>query len=187
MNSERKIKVLGISGSLRKQSFNSALLRASLELKPIKMEIEIFNLIDIPMYNSDVEQEGLPESVRIFKEKISAADSLLIASPEYNFSVTGAMKNAIDWASRPPNNSPLNGKPFAIMGASGGTSGTIRSQMHFRQIAILNNMHAMNVPGVYVQVAKTKFNENLELTDEATREHLKNFLDAFYKWTIRFD
>lgn len=180
------IKVLGISGSLRKHSYNTALLRACIELKPENIEIEIYGLNDIPLYNEDLEKEGIPESVKAFREKIAGSNSLLISTPEYNYSVTGVLKNAIDWASRPANASVLNKKPFAMMGVSGGISGTIRSQMHLRQIAVFGNMFAMNVPQVYIQLGKQKFNEKGELTDEPTREHLKKFLIAFYEWTIKF-
>lgn len=183
---EDKIKVLGIAGSLRKNSYNKSLLKAAIELKPDKMEIEIYELNEIPLYNEDVEKAGLPESVRIFKEKIADADSLLIASPEYNYSVSGVLKNAIDWASRTPKTSPLQKKPYAIIGASSGMSGTIKAQMHLRQIGVFNNMFAMNKPEVYVTLAKQKFSEKGELTDEPTREHLKKFLEEFYNWTIRF-
>ncbi|MEP7145960.1 MAG: NADPH-dependent FMN reductase [bacterium] len=182
---DKKINVLGFSGSLRKHSYNSSLLRAASELKPDEMEIEIFELNDIPFYNEDVDNAGAPDSVKLFKEKIAAANSLLIASPEYNYSFTGVLKNAIDWASRPPSNSPLTKKPYAIMGVSGGTSGTIRSQMHFRQVGAADNMIAMNKPEVYVALAKQKFNEKGDLTDEPTREHLKTFLKSFYEWTIK--
>lgn len=179
------VKVLGFSGSLRKKSHNSSLLRAAQELKPESMVIEIFELSDIPMYNTDVENSGEPDAVSLFKNKIAESDSLLIASPEYNTSVTGILKNAIDWASRPPSDSVLNMKPYAIMGVSGGMTGAQRSQSHFRQIASFCNMFGMNKPEVYVAFGKNKFNEKGELTDDPTREHLKKFLAAFYEWTVR--
>lgn len=109
---DNKIKVLGFAGSLRRHSYNRALLRAALELKPANMEIEIFELNDLPFYNEDLDKVTLPDSVKTFKEKIAYSDSLLIASPEYNYSFTGVLKNAIDWASRPANNSPLNRNPM---------------------------------------------------------------------------
>ncbi|MEO8209750.1 MAG: NADPH-dependent FMN reductase [bacterium] len=181
-----KIKVLGIAGSLRNKSYNRSLLHAAIKLRPENMEIEIFDLKDIPMYNEDVEKEGLPDSVKEFKEKIAVSDSLLIASPEYNYSIPGVLKNAIDWASRTPKTSPLQKKPYAIIGASSGMSGTIKSQMHFRQVGVFNNMFAMNKPEVYITLAKQKFNERLELTDEPTIEHLKKFLEEFYLWTNKY-
>ncbi len=179
-----KIRVLGISGSLRLKSHNTALLESAKVLSPENMEIEIFSLKDIPLYNEDVEKEGLPESVKMFKDKIASSDSMLIASPEYNYSFTGVLKNAIDWASRPASDSPLKKKPYAIMGVSGGNSGTIRSQLHFRQVAFHNDMAAMNKPEVYVTNGRSKFNENNELTDELTILHLTKFLKSFYEWTI---
>ena len=178
------IKVLAISGSLRLKSHNTALLESTKVLSPENMEIEIFSLKDIPLYNEDVEKEGFPESVKIFKDKIAKSDSLLIASPEYNYSFTGVLKNAIDWASRPASDSPLKKKPYAIMGVSGGNSGTIRSQMHFRQVALFNDMAGMNKPEVYVTNGKSKFNEKNELTDEPTILHLRKFLTALYDWTL---
>lgn len=173
------MKILGISGSLRDKSHNTALLKAAQELQPENMEIEIYSLKDLPLYNSDLEKPEFPESVLRFKEKISEADALLIAAPEYNYSFTGVLKNAIDWASRPPAESPLRKKPYALMGVSGGTSGTIRSQMHFRQVATHLDMKSLNKPEVYVQFGGKKFDENGNLIDEATREHLKKFLHAF--------
>lgn len=180
----KKIKVLGFAGSLRNHSHNLMLLKAAVELKPEEMDIEIFSLNDIPLYNEDIEKEGIPESVKIFKQKIEESDSLLIASPEYNYSFTGVLKNAIDWASRTPANSPLIKKPYALMGVSGGGSGTMKSQMHFRQVAVFNNMIGMNKPEVYVTFGKSKFSEAGELTDEPTREHLKKFLSAFFEWSV---
>lgn len=185
MQTENKIKILGFAGSLRKKSYNQALLRAASELKPEMMELEIFHLDDIPMYNEDLEKEGIPEPVKIFKDRIAASDSLLISTPEYNYSVPGVLKNAIDWASRTPSTSPLQKKTYALMGVSSGMSGTMKAQMHMRQIGVFNNMFAMNKPEVYVTFAKQKFNEKGELTDEPTREHLKKFLAEFYEWTIK--
>jgi len=178
--------VLGISGSIRKKSYNTALLHAVTKLKPENMKVEIFGLEDIPFYNADHDGGVLPEPVRIFKQKIAEVDSLLIASPEYNYSFTGILKNAIDWASRPPSNSPLSKKPYAVMGVSGGISGTMRSQSHFRQVATACNMYGMNNPGIYITMGKNKFNENGDLTDEPSIEHLRKFITAFYEWTIKF-
>src|SRR5215470_13926892 len=128
-----KLHVLGFAGSLRKTSFNRGLLRAAVDAAPAGMEIETFDLTPIPSYNADVEEKGLPAPVAEFKEKIRAADALLIATPEYNYSVPGLLKNAIDWASRPSNQSPLQKKPAALMGASGGQMGTARAQLALRQ------------------------------------------------------
>lgn len=173
------MKILGISGSLREKSHNTALLKAAQELKPENMEIEIYSLKDLPLYNSDLEKPEFPESVIRFKELISESDALLIATPEYNYSFTGVLKNAIDWASRPSSQSLLKKKPYALMGVSGGMSGTIRSQMHFRQVAAHLDMTALNKPEVYIPFGGKKFDEHGNLTDEATRDHLQKFLNAF--------
>ncbi len=156
---KEKIQVLGIAGSLRKGSYNRALLRAARELAPEDMEIKIFDnetLAQIPPYNEDIREQGEPETVEIFKREIQYADALLFAVPEYNYSMSGVLKNVIDWASRPPSESPLDGKPIAIMGASIGMSGTMRAQMHFRQICVFTNMLALNKPQVLVARAGEK-------------------------------
>jgi chromate reductase len=177
------IKILGIAGSLRKGSYNKALLKAAVELQPDSMEIEIFDIAGIPLYNGDVEAEGTPTAVIEFKNKIAEADTLLIATPEYNYSIPGVLKNAIDWASRPPKSSPLNGKPAGIMGATGGLMGTVRAQMHLRQTAVLTNMLIMNRPEVLVTKAHEKFDKDGKLIDENTAQHIKKFLSALAEWT----
>ena len=180
-----KIKILGIAGSLREASFNKGLLRAAVELKPENMEIEIFDIKDIPAYNSDLEPDNVPAPVQELKKKISQAAGLLIATPEYNYSIPGVLKNAIDWASRPPATTPLNNKPLALMGVSGGTSGTVRSQMHLRHVAVFTNMLTMNRPEILVQKGPEKFDEQGNLKDENTREHVRKFLEAFAAWIER--
>jgi chromate reductase len=177
------IHVLGFSGSLRKASYNSALLRAAAELLPPDMTLEIFDLQPIPLYNGDVEKAGMPAGVQRFRERIAAADALLIACPEYNYSVTGVLKNAIDWASRPPD-SPLNGKPLAIMGAGGGF-GTVRAQNHLRQIVLHNDMMALNAPQLTVSRARDHFDEEGRLITERYREQLAELLRALATWTKR--
>jgi len=179
-----KIKVLGISGSLRADSYNTALLKSSVELSKEYMDIEIYDISRIPLYNHDHEKIKIPESVIEFKSAIESCDSLLFALPEYNSSVTGVLKNAIDWASRAE--SPLNGKPCAIMGASGGLSGTAGAQLHFRNIASSVNLFCMNAPKLQLRRSKSLFNENNVLTDQSTVEHLIKFLKAFEEWTLKF-
>jgi chromate reductase len=176
--------VLGISGSLRKSSNNTGLLRAASELLPASMSLEIYDISAIPMYNNDLLVEGLPPAVQEFKSRIAAADALLIATPEYNSSLPGVLKNAIDWASRPANESAFPGKPLGIMGA-GGVMGTSRAQNHLRQIASGLNMLVLNKPEVMVQRAWEKFDQNGNLTDEATRQQLKNLLVGLRDWTLR--
>jgi len=177
------IHVVGFAGSLRKASHNAALLRAAAEVLPEGMQLEIFDLSPIPMYNSDVEAVGVPEPVQKFKTAIAQADALLVATPEYNYSIPGVLKNAIDWASRPPKDSPLNGKPLAMMGASGGISGTMRAQMHLRQICVFNNMLPLNKPEIYVMRAAEKFDTAGKLIDEPTRRRVRELLGALAEWT----
>ena len=183
-----EIKVLGIAGSLREGSYNRALLRAARDLAPEGLEIRIFErLADIPLYNEDVRAHGDPEPVVALKEAIRRADALLWATPEYNYSIPGVLKNAIDWASRPPKDSPLNGKPVAIMGATTGLWGTVRSQMHLRQVCVFTNMHPLNKPQVLVARAASKFDDDGHLTDETTRRFVRELLVALVEWTMRLD
>jgi len=179
-----KIHVLGISGSLRRGSYNTALLRAALELLPEGMTLETFDLSSIPLYNDDVRALGYPEPVRKFRDRIAAADALLIATPEYNYSIPGVLKNAIDWASRPPN-PPLDGKPVAIMGASTGNFGTVRAQMHLRQVCVYCNMLPLNRPEVLVMRARDKFDANGRLVDETARGFIRDMLLALADWVQR--
>ena len=183
-----KVQVLGIAGSLRQGSYNRALLRAAQELAPEEMEIQIFDnetLTMIPPYDEDVRQQGEPETVEIMKREISAADALLFAIPEYNHAMSGILKNAIDWISRPSNESPLDGKPIVIMGASVGKSGTTRAQMNFRQLCVFTNMLPLNKPQVQVSHAAEKFDSNGRLTDEKTRQYVSMLTDALLDWTRR--
>ncbi len=179
-----KIHVLGFSGSLRKASFNAGMLRAAMEVLPESMTLEIFDLSPIPFYNEDLNVDGGPAPVRAFKEKIAQADALLIATPEYNYSVPGVLKNAIDWASRPVKDSPLNEKPVAFMGV-GGLMGTVRAQHHLRQVAVYTNMYPLNKPEVEVQRGWEKFDPNGNLTDEPTRQAIRALLVALDAWTRR--
>lgn len=176
-----RIHVLGIAGSLRANSYNKALLSAAAELLPEGMTLEIFDIAPIPLYNEDVELAGLPASVKAFRERIAAADALLIATPEYNYSIPGVLKNAIDWASRPPE-PPLVKKPVAIMGASSGGFGTVRCQHHLRQVLVTTNMRPIQKPEVMVSVVQSKIDAAGRLTDEKTREALRGLLEALAAW-----
>jgi chromate reductase, NAD(P)H dehydrogenase (quinone) len=177
-----KIKILGFAGSLRKGSYNKALLGAALELLPENTELEIFDLEGIPLFNEDLEGQP-PAKVKEFKAKIKAADALLIATPEYNYSMPGILKNAIDWGSRPYGDNSFNDKPLAIMGVSGGLLGTARAQYHLRQTCVFLNLHLLNKPEVMVGVAKEKFDAIGRLTDEKTKELIKNLLVNLEAWT----
>ncbi len=173
--------ILGIAGSLRKGSYNAAALRAAQELAPAGMTIEIFDIGAIPLYNEDVKVQGFPPAVADLRAKIKAADGLLLATPEYNYSTSGVLKNAIDWASRPPEH-PFDGKPIALMGASGGALGTARAQYQLRQMFIFLNGHVMNRPEVMIGGAASKFDAEGKLTDQPTRDFVAAMLVAFQAW-----
>jgi chromate reductase, NAD(P)H dehydrogenase (quinone) len=185
MNEDRELTVAAFAGSLRRGSYNRALLRAALEVTPPGMKISILEIGDIPLYNGDVEAEGDPEPVARFKTAIREADGLLIATPEYNHGVPGVTKNAVDWASRPPRNAPLNSKPVAILGASPGQTGTARGQSQLRQAFEFTNSYCMAQPEILVYRAHEKFDDEGRLTDEKTREYLGKFLQAFGEWIRR--
>jgi chromate reductase, NAD(P)H dehydrogenase (quinone) len=180
------IHILGFAGSLRKQSYNRAALRVARELTPEGMELESITLDDIPLFNQDIEGDNAPEAVQIFRKKIRQADGLLIMTPEYNYSISGVLKNAIDWASRPIGQSVLAGKPTAIMGV-GGRFGTARAQLHLRQILVYTDTPTLVKPEVYIINAWEHFDAEGNLKDEATREHIRNLLEALLKWTRRME
>jgi chromate reductase len=176
------VTILGFAGSLRKASYNRSLLRAAAELVPKDAKIEVFDLEGIPVFNQDFENRP-PEKVKEFKRKIRAADAILIATPEYNYSIPGVLKNAIDWASRPYPDNAFDGKPVAIMGASIGMLGTSRAQYHLRQCFVFLNMYPINKPEVMVPFAPDKFDENGNLKDEQTKNRVAELLDALVGWT----
>jgi len=180
----KPITILGFAGSLRKNSYNKALLRAAVELRPKDAKLEIFDLEGIPPFNQDLETR-IPERVREFKAKIKAADAILIATPEHNYSIPGVLKNAIDWASRPYGDNSFEGKPVAIMSASIGMLGGARAQYHLRQTFVFLNMHPVNKPEVIVPFANAKIDENGRVTDEKTREFIKQLLENLVAWTRR--
>jgi chromate reductase len=179
---DKQIKILGFAGSLRKGSYNKALIRAALELSPEEAKLEIFDLEGIPPYNTDLE-DRMPEKVKEFKEKISISDAILIASPEHNYSIPGVLKNAIDWASRPPGDNSFQGKPVAIMSASTGMLGGARMQYHLRQIFVFLNMYPVNKPEVFVTFAAEKIDDKGRVRDEKTREKIKELLGTLIAWT----
>ncbi|MEM2914085.1 MAG: NAD(P)H-dependent oxidoreductase [Candidatus Bathyarchaeia archaeon] len=178
---KQEIVILGFAGSLRKNSYNKALLRAAVELVPKGVRLEIFDIEGIPLYNQDLEDE-MPTKVKEFKAKIRAADAILVATPEYNFSIPGVLKNAIDWASRPPGDNAFDGKPVAIMSASIGMLGGARAQYHLRQVFVTLNMHPLNKPEVIVPFAEEKFDKNGRLMDNKTRAKIRESLESFVLW-----
>ena len=178
--------VCGIAGSLRKASYNRALLRVAQELAPEGMEIRIFERIgELPHYDEDVEKQGDPEPVAALKRAIAEADALLFATPEYNQGVPGVLKNAIDWASRPARNSVLSKKPTAIFGASIASTGSARAQSQLRQDLVFSDVPVLVQPEVLVDRAQEKFDAERRLRDEKTREYVGKLLAALAEWTRR--
>src|SRR6187399_2338279 len=165
------VRIVGIAGSLRKGSYNRSALRAAVKLVPPGSTLEISDLDDIPPFNEDHERDP-PAAVRQLRTAVKAADAVLIATPEYNYSVPGVLKNAIDWASRPYGDSAWSEKPVAIMGASVGALGSARAQYHLRQIFVSLNLFAINQPEIMIGNASAKFDAEGNLTDESTREHI---------------
>ena len=180
----RPIHILGIAGSLRRESYNRASLRAATQLLPDGATIEIFELDGLPGFNQDDEQNP-PAKVVELKQRIREADAILIVTPEYNYSVPGALKNAIDWASRPYGDSAWNGKPAAIMGASIGAIGTARAQYHLRQMMVFLNMFPINQPEVMIGNAAERFDAQGNLTDETTKDYIRQLLQNLVDWTRR--
>ena len=180
----KPLTILGIAGSLRKQSFNRSLLRAAQELVPEGARIEIFELDDIPSFNQDDEGNPPPKVVEL-KQRVRSADAILFVTPEYNYSVPGVLKNAIDWASRPYGDSAWTGKPVAVMGASVGTIGTARAQYHLRQMFVFLNMYAVNQPEVMVANAHKHFDDQGKLTDETAKKLTRQLLEELVNWTRR--
>jgi chromate reductase, NAD(P)H dehydrogenase (quinone) len=178
------LKVLGISGSLRKGSFNTAALRACAELMPAGMTLSYARIDDIPLFNQDVFDAGIPEPAKRFRAEVAAADGLLIASPEYNFSVSAALKNAIDWGSRAPNQ-VFQDKPIAIFSASGGPLGGARVQYDLRRILGQIWGHVLPRPEVFIGNAASKLDAQGRLTDETTRKFLSDLLVGFKAWIVR--
>jgi chromate reductase len=178
------IRILGIPGSLRQASFNRSALRAAQSLLPAGASLDIFDLEGIPPYNQDHEKQ-VPARVAELKARVRAADAVLFATPEYNYSVPGVLKNAIDWASRPHGDSAWQGKPVAVMGASVGMLGTARAQYHLRQSFVFLNMHPLNQPEVLIANAAQRFNERGELTDETSRALIRKLLAELVIWTER--
>jgi chromate reductase len=180
----QQIKVLAFAGSLRKGSYNKALIRTAVEVAPPTVSIEVFDLEGIPPFNQDLENNP-SQKVKDFKEKIRVADALLIATPEYNYSIPGVLKNALDSASRPKQDNPLEGKPVAIMSASTGRLGGARAQYHLRQSFIFLNMHPVNQPEVMLSDAPHNVDANGNVTNEQTLQLIRRLLETLAEWTIR--
>jgi chromate reductase len=177
------VKVLAISGSLREKSYNTALLREAQRLAPAGMTIELASIREFPLYDADLEARAFPQSVKDVSAAIATADALLIATPEYNFSFSGVLKNAIDWLSRPPLDKVLSGKPLAIAGA-GGRLGSARAQYHLRQVCGCLSMLPVPRPELFVLNAWEKFDDHGRLKDEVVVTQVGELLGALAAWTL---
>jgi chromate reductase, NAD(P)H dehydrogenase (quinone) len=182
MSPEKMVRILGFAGSLRKGSYNRSLLRAAMELVPEGASLEIFDLEGIPPFNQDLEGDP-PEKVRELKAKIRQADAILIATPEYNYSIPGVLKNAVDCVSRPYGDNAFEHKPVGIMGASIGMTGTARAQYHLRQCFVFLDCFALNQPEVMVPFAHEKIDKEGNVTDQKTRKKIGELLEALAQWT----
>lgn len=184
-----RLRVLGIAGSLRAGSFNRALLRAAVELAPAGVEVEPFDLRDVPLYDGDSDEAlgggAYPERVRVLREAVTGADALLLAVAEYNWGPSGVLKNAIDWASRPAGRSPLAEKPVALMGASPGPAGTGRAQLQLRQHLLSTNSYVLQAPQVQLGGARERFDDAGRLVDDDARALVTALLEALRAWTRR--
>lgn len=176
------VKILAFAGSLRKNSFNRSAIRAAKSLAPSYAQVEITELNGIPLFNED-EEANPAETVIQFRKKIQAADAILIATPEYNYSIPGVLKNAIDWASRPYGKGALIGKPVAIMGASAGMLGTARAQYDLRRSFVFLNMPALNQPEVMIPFAQKAFDEQGNVIDEKAKGKIQELVTALADWT----
>jgi chromate reductase len=176
------ISILGFAGSLRKGSFNHLALRAAQNLLPDNASLEIFDINGLPGFNQD-DEANPPEKVIDLKSRIRNADAILFVTPEYNYSVPGVLKNAIDWASRPYGDSAWTGKPVAVMGASVGALGTARAQYHLRQMFVFLNMHAVNQPEVMIANAHKRFDDQGHLIDEVAQKLIRQLLEELVSWT----
>jgi len=181
---ENNLRILGIAGSLRRQSYNRAALAAATHLAPTGSTVETFDLAGIPPFNEDDEFRP-PAAVMDFKTRIREADAILFVTPEYNYSVPGVLKNAIDWASRPYGDNAWFGKPAAIMGASVGSLGSARAQYHLRQMFVFLNVFPLNQPEVMIGNAASRFDEAGHLTDQTSRRLIRELLQELVHWTAR--
>jgi chromate reductase, NAD(P)H dehydrogenase (quinone) len=177
------LKVLALSGSLREKSYNTALLREAIRLAPAGMTIELASIREIPLYDADLEARAFPAAVMELSARVNAADALLIATPEYNFSIPGVLKNTIDWLSRPPLDAVLVRKPVAIAGA-GGRLGSARAQYHLRQVCACLSMLPVPRPEVFVLAAWEKFDAQGRLSNAADEKQVTDLLAALGEWTL---
>lgn len=180
----KKLKVLGISGSLRQDSYNTAALRVAMDSAPDNMLIELADISQIPLYHHDKREEQIPEAVTTLVNQVREADALLFATPEYNYSMSGVLKNAIDWVSR-EQPQPFAGKPAAIMSASISLLGGVRAQYDLRRSMVFLDMHCLNKPEVMIATAHQRFDDEGRLTDQVTCEFIGKLVVALGDWTRR--
>ncbi|HRF29817.1 MAG: NAD(P)H-dependent oxidoreductase [Azonexus sp.] len=176
----RELKLLGICGSLRRQSTNAGLLRAAMAELPEGVSMAIADLSEVPFYNADLSTK--PAAVDKLLAQMATADALVLACPEYNYSIAPALKNALDWASREPNNALLAGKPAAILGAGGGM-GTSRAQYHLRQVCVFLDLHPLNKPEVFANAFAGAFDADGNLTDAKLIQQVAAQMQALAAWT----
>lgn len=182
--SEIRFHILGLCGSLRRQSYNLRLLETVKEFLPEKVDLTIYEGLDeLPAYNEDIHTLEEPKSVRQLREAIRECRALLIATPEYNYGIPGFLKNALDWVSTPPQQNPLRGKAVGLMGASSGGSGTIRAQLSLRQTLLYTDSMVMLKPELLIAHAPQYFDSDFNITDQAIRDHLRRFLLSFLVWS----
>lgn len=179
-----KLHILGISGSLRKQSRNTGLLRKVAELVPESVDFSIADLQQVPFYNGDIAADEKPEAVLSVFEQMEKADALIFACPEYNYSLAPPLKNIIDWASREPDNELLAGKPVAIIGAGGGM-GTGRAQYHLRQVCVFVDLYPLNKPEFFSNAFSESYNADGDLVDEHKIDQLREVVEALIEWSNR--
>ncbi len=182
------MEIVGISGSLRKGSYNTALLRAAAELAPDGVRVEITSIRDIPLYDGDVEvRDGIPEVVSKLKDRITRADGLLLVTPEYNNSIPGVFKNAIDWLTRPPADIPrvFGSRPVALMGATPGRGGTLLAQTAWLPVLRTLGTRPWFGPRLMVSFANRAFDEAGKLVDDQVRSELRNFIAGFADFIAR--
>jgi chromate reductase len=182
MSDAKSLTFLGICGSLRKGSFNRMALDIAFSQKPAGVEVIVADISEIPLYDEDVRAKGFPAPVETLRQQIKAADAIVFACPEYNYSMSGVLKNAIDWASRPPDQ-PFAGKPCAILGAAAGMAGSARGQGDLRRSMVFLDMHPINKPEVLIGQAHTKFDPDGTLKDEVARNLLRDMMAALAAWT----
>jgi chromate reductase, NAD(P)H dehydrogenase (quinone) len=181
-----RIKIVGFGGSLRKESYSRALLNAAKQLVPSDVDFEIAEIYDIPLFNQDI-SDPLPAAVKKFKDKIKSADAILIATPEYNHSIPGYLKNVIDWGTRPSGDNSFDDKTVAVISSSPGGFGGVRAQLQFKPLFISLNMHPVNKPEVIISAVNDKFDANGILTDQQTKDKIAELLKALVALTRRLE